>query len=104
MIMIAVILSIKFQESTSADICQHFDSTMYETSPAATPLYERSAVTVLEAIAQHILWFTDHLGTSKDALSSILHMQRHKILPQPNFLADSYSAAFKISSLFLFSH
>jgi hypothetical protein len=86
------------KESVSADICQHFDSTLYET---ATPLYEGSAITVLEAIAQHMLWFTDHPGTSKDALSSILHMQHHKILPQPNFLPDSYSAALRIIEPFL---
>lgn len=83
------------------DDCQHFDSAVYEKFEATTPLYEGSKVTVLQAVAHHMLWFTDHPGTSKDALSSILHMQHTEILPQPNALPDSYSAALKLIEPFL---
>lgn len=55
---------------------------------------EEAPVTLLEAVAEHLLWFTDHPGTSKQALIDILHiMQHHTILPT---LPDSYYKALKI--------
>ena len=74
---------------------QCYDSTLYEKFEAITPLYEGSSVSVLQAVTHHMLWFTEHPGTSKDALSGILHMQHTKVLPQPNLLPDSYCAALK---------
>ena len=58
---------------------KHFDASEYEHGVAIAPLYEGASVTVLETVAQHLLWFTDHPGTSKRALTDILHMQHHSI-------------------------
>ena len=80
---------------------QRYDSTLYEKFEAITPLYEGSSVSVLQAVTHHMLWFTEHPGTSKDALSGILHMQHTKVLPQPNLLPDSYCAALKLIEPFL---
>ena len=63
---------------------QHFDPTLYDRSEATCPLYEGSNVSVLEAVAHHMVWFTNHPGTSKDALFNVLSMQHHHILPQPS--------------------
>ena len=65
------------------------------------PLYSGSNLMVLDAVAQHFEWFTDHPGTSKEALSSMLHMQHNKILPEGNLLPDSYAAACRMIEPFL---
>ena len=39
--------------------------------------------------------------SSKDALSNVLSMHHYHILPQPNFLPDSYTAAMKVIEPFL---
>ena len=80
---------------------QHFDLSMYEKPEVTALLYDGSNMTVLEAVAHHMLWFTEHPGTSKDALSGILNMQHHSILPQPNLLPDCYSAALSLIEPFL---
>ena len=74
----------------------------YESDEAAiTPLYDGASVTLLEAVAQHFLWFTDHPSISKQALSDILHRQHHSILPKGNLLPDSYLKAMKIVEHYL---
>ncbi len=65
------------------------------------PLYEGASITVLEAVAKHLLWFTDHPSTSKQALTDILHVQHHSILPKGNLLPDSYDATLKVINTFL---
>ena len=80
---------------------QRFDFSMYENPKVAALLYDGSNLTVLEAVAHHMLWFTEHPGTSKDALSGILNMHRHSILPQPNLLPDCYSSALNLIEPFL---
>ena len=55
----------------------------------------------LEAVAHHMVWFKNHPGTNKDASSNVLSMQHHHILPQPNLLPDSYTAAMKVVEPFL---
>lgn len=80
---------------------QHFDPSQYRCGPAITPLYEGASITLLEAVAQHLLWFTEHPGTSKQALTSILELQHHSILPQGNLLPDCYRSAIDIVNVFL---
>ena len=77
------------------------DSHMIDNSYTTLPLYSGSNMTVLEAVAQHFEWFTDHPGTSKEALSSMLHMQHNKILPEDNLLPDSYVSARRMIEPFL---
>jgi hypothetical protein len=80
---------------------QRFDLSMYENPEVTASLYDGSNLTILEAVAHHMLWFTEHPGTSKDALSGILNMQHHSILPQPNLLPDCYSSALNLIEPFL---
>ncbi len=68
----------------------------YETPVATTPLYAGATVTILQAVVQYFLWFTSHPGTSKEALSDILYMQHHTLLPPNNLLPDSYESALKL--------
>ena len=89
------------EEGLESPFCQHFDPFCYDRPDVAALLYDGSTMTVLEAVAHHMLLFTDHPGTSKDALSGILHMQHHSILPQPNLLPDSYSSALSLIEPFL---
>lgn len=55
---------------------------------------------MLEALAEHFEWFTNHPGISKESLSSMLHMQ-HNILPEENLLPDLYAKACKLIDPFL---
>lgn len=56
------------------------------------PLYNGATVTLQQTLAKYFEWFTSHPGTSKEALSRMLHMQQ-SILPQGNLLPSSYSLA-----------
>lgn len=79
----------------------HFDPSQYENLVATTPLYAGGKITILQAVAQHFIWFTAHPGTSKQALSDILCMQHHEILPSGNLLPDSYNSAMKVIEPYL---
>ena len=78
-----------------------FNSGDYQSGPAIVSLYEGSSITLLEAIAEYLHWFTKHPGTSKQALSEILYMQHHTILPKDNMLPDSYKKAIRIVKSYL---
>ena len=65
---------------------------MYKNPDVRALLYDGSNLIVLEAVAHHLLWFTEHSGTSKDTLFGILNMRHHSVLPQHNQLRDSYSS------------
>ena len=56
-------------------------------------MYNGSTLSVLEAVAEYFEWFTDHPGTSKEALSSMLHKQHNIMLLDGNLLPDSYISA-----------
>ena len=84
------------------DMGKSLDFSLYDSSPiATTPLYEGASVTILQAIANHLQWFSSHPGTSKEALSDILYMQHHSVLPKGNLLPDSYEATMKLVQPFL---
>ena len=83
------------------DINLHFDPTLYTKPEAVIPLYEGASVSLLEAISQHLDWFTSQPGTSKESLSHILRIQHHSILPTVNLLPDSYESLMKVVSPFL---
>ena len=72
-------------ESSQKEVWENFD--------AIQPLYSGAKITVLEAISEFFEWFTNHPGTSKQALSSMLRMQHNSILPEGNLLPDSYASA-----------
>ena len=84
------------QETTTA--IQHFDPNGYKSGPAFTPLYEGADITLLEAIAQHLLWFTEHPSTSKHG---VLELQHRHIFPPGNVLPHSYKSAMKVVNGFL---
>ena len=66
-----------------------------------TPLFEGASISILEAVSEHLDWFTSHPGTSKEALSRILFMEHHRILPPDNKLPDSYESAMKLIKPYL---
>lgn len=78
-----------------------YDMAVYETELATKPLYDGARVTLLEALVEQFLWFAEHSGISKEALSDMLHFQHHRILPSGNLLPDSYEAALKLIEPFL---
>ena len=61
-----------------------------------TPLYDDGDISVLQAVAEHMKWFTNHPGISKEALSDQLFQQHHYLLPRGNHLPSSYTQAMKI--------
>lgn len=79
----------------------HFNPALYNTPDAVAPLYEGASISVLQAVSHHLDWFTAHPGTSKEALSDILHLQHHCILPSDNLLPGNYKDAMKIVQPFL---
>ena len=89
-------LDISMQHENELDTLSSSQQFNYETVPASTPLYEGASVTLLEAVAQHLLWFTDHPSMSKQALTDILYLQHHSILPEGNLLPDSYCKAIRM--------
>ena len=56
-------------------------------------MYNGASMTVLQALVQFFTWFSEHPGISKEALSSLLHIQHHNILPPGTLLPTSYQAA-----------
>ena len=56
--------------------CYPFDPSLYSDGLAATPLYEGSHSTVLQALQQYFTWFSEHPGTSKD-LSILAQARMH---------------------------
>lgn len=75
------IVNLCMQECATTDIIEDLESShmeLCENSNAMQPLYDGAKVTVLEALTQFFEWFTDHPGTSKEALSNMFYM-RHEI-------------------------
>ena len=60
---------------------------------ANTPLYENTPVSVLQALQQHLTWFTQHPSVSKEAFSEMLCTLHYGTLPHGNLLPDSYDKA-----------
>ena len=58
-------------------------------------LYDGSTHTLMSTLVEYFRWFCEHPGTSKEAFSSMLAMQK-SILPTPNVLPGSYEAALRI--------
>ena len=71
---------------------KHFDASQFEHEVAIAPLYEGASVTVLEAVAQHLLWFTDHPGTSKQTyyICNIIQFYPRGIYFQIHTMCFSY--------------
>ena len=78
----------------------HFDESIYRSKSAVTPLYDGAHLTVLQATAKYFDWFSSHPGTSKEALSDVLHIQKD-ILPHGNLLPDNYESALSIIQPYL---
>lgn len=83
---------------TSSDV---YGMDLYQSEVAQTPLFDGAEVTVLQALVHYFSWFTQHPSMSKEALSNILHIHHHHILPKGNKLPDSYMAAMKVIQPFL---
>ena len=73
----------------------------YESPIVTEPLYNGASITLLETVVEHLLWFAEHPGISKEALSNLLHVQHHRVLPPGNILPENYEAAMKLVEPFL---
>ena len=65
------------------------------------PLYENSPVTVLQALAGYLAWFSEHPSASKTSITELLRLHQKFILPSPNNLPSCYDEAFKLIKPFL---
>jgi hypothetical protein len=59
------------------------------------PLFDGSPHSVLQTLVNCFQWFCEHPGISKEALSSMLAMQK-SLLPAPNNLPGSYETALHV--------
>ena len=57
---------------------------------------------MLHTLVEHFRWFCEHPGVSKEALSSMLAMQK-TVLPIPNQLPGSYEAALRVIEPYIVS-
>ena len=77
------------------------DEELYNSDKANLRLFEGSTVNVLQALCGYFSWFTEHPGTSKNALSDLLRLHHDEILPQGNNLPSSYDEAISFIKPFL---
>ena len=67
------------------------DSGSYDYSDTTEPLYPGSQMSVLAALAVLFSWFTTFPGISKEALSHLLYVLHHFLLPSGNKLPHNYA-------------
>ena len=79
-----------------------YDTSIYHTEMlSTTPFYDGSKVSLMEALVKNLLWFSEHPGISKEALSDLLGMQHADTLPLGNKMPSSYGDAIKLIEPFL---
>ena len=64
-------------------------------------LYENSPVTVLQALAGYLAWFSEHPSASKTSITELLRLHQKFILPSPSNFPSCYDEAFKLIKPFL---
>ena len=74
---------------------------VYESEVVTKPLYKNSEVTLLQALVKYFSWFYENPRSSKTALSDILHIQHHCILPPGSILPNTFDHAVKVIDPFL---
>lgn len=67
-----------------------------------TPLSAGSTNSVLQTLMNCFQWFCEHPGISKEALSSMLSLQK-SLFPAPNELPGSYEAALHVIAPYIIS-
>jgi len=77
------------------------EGNVYNSDFAKLPLYENSPVTVLQALAGYLAWFSQHPSASKTSITELLRLHQKFILPSPNNLLSCYDEAFKLIKPFL---
>ena len=87
------------KQIVSSASTQVYDMSVYESTLATTPLYTGANISLLEALVEHFLWFSEHPGISKQAL--VIFMQHNRILPPGNILPVSYEGALKLIKPYL---
>ena len=58
-------------------------------------------MTIMDALVKYLHWFSEHPGTSKEALSDILKLEHAEVLPPGNKLPASYDDAMNLVEPFL---
>ena len=77
------------------------EGSLYNSDLVKLPLYENSPVTVLQALAEYLAWFSQHPSASKTSITELLRLHQKFILPSPNNLPSCYDEAFKLITPFL---
>ena len=77
------------------------EGNVYNSDFAKLPLYENSHVSVLQALAGYLAWFSQHPSASKTSITELLRLHQKFILPSPNNLPSCYDEAFKLIKPFL---
>ena len=84
------------------DFSTLYDLSVYDNEQlSSTPLYDGADISVMDAIVKYHSLFSEHPGISKEALSDILSLQHHEVLPRGNRLPASYSDVMKLVEPFL---
>lgn len=79
-----------------------YDISIYDNEVLfGTPLYNGARISLMDTLVKHLSWFSEHPCISKEALSDVLSMEHHEILPPGNNLPSTYSNAMKIIEPFL---
>ena len=86
---------------TDAESENDREGNVYNSDFAKLPLYENSPVTVLQALAGYLAWFSQHPSASKTSITELLGLHKNFILPSPNNLPSCYDEAFKLIKPFL---
>ena len=86
---------------TDAESGNDREGNVYNSDFAKLPLYENSPVTILQALAGYLAWFSQHPSASKTSITELLGLHKNFILPSPNNLPSCYDVAFKLIKPFL---
>ena len=86
---------------TDTEFENDLEGNVYNNDFAKLPLYENSPVTVLQALAGYLAWFSQHPSASKTSITELLRLHQKFILPSPNNLPSCYDEAFKLIKPFL---
>ena len=90
------------EDDADNNLSKLYDMSIYDhESLSSTPLYDGANISMMDAIVKYLSWFSEHPGISKEALSDILSLHHHEVLPQGNRLPASYRDIMKLAEPFL---
>ena len=89
-------------DTSGGSFSKLYDLSIYDDEKlSSSPLYDGAEISVMDAIVKYLSWFSEHPGISKEALSDMLSLQHHEVLPRGNRHPASYSDIMKLVEPFL---